>query len=438
MFQFRSCKWLAVFVAVFTIGFSTQNIQAQTNKKTAAEKKAERAAKKEAKRVFNEAKSNLESAFQTGDSEMFITAIEMLVENGTDKAIDLLLSVDASQLATRELYDQYATALSQLDSEEQIAKLIKIGTLSAKKNNWQVTIMFLDILAPHLNGAAQDFFNAAATSANSRIRVNAIRKIVAATPTNATVKMLIDSLQASEKTLDLGTPHVEASDALERMTNQTHADHKGWESWYDENSDFEPDAEAVANAIADEENDPRKADEKAYYDIPVTSSRIVFIIDTSGSMTAPITGYEGGQTTRLERAKHELGGLLRELPDSTAFNIISFNTEVSAWQNSGMLMANEKGVMNAVGYVANLQTAGRTSANQALTMAIEFNAEADTIYFLTDGAPSDASPEQIIANVEKLNRFQRAKIHCIGLGGGFGGFLQALADQNDGEFKLVN
>ena len=61
---------------------------------------------------------------------------------------------------------------------------------------------------------------------------------------------------------------------------------------------------------------------------------------------------------------------------------------------------------------------GDTHTFRALEKAFERNPQFDTIYFLSDGNPSDGdyiSPEGIVYSVRAWNRYRRARINTIAL-----------------------
>ena len=73
----------------------------------------------------------------------------------------------------------------------------------------------------------------------------------------------------------------------------------------------------------------------------------------------------------------------------------------------------------------------------------QFTLEPEVIYFLSDGEPTDGGPTQIVESITAMNRTQRVSIHTIGVvtqrGGGAGltFFMEPLAQQNYGSFRLI-
>jgi hypothetical protein len=167
-----------------------------------------------------------------------------------------------------------------------------------------------------------------------------------------------------------------------------------------------------------------------YYGIPIHARRIVFVLDTSGSMA-------GGQ---IEAAKRELIRAVESLPATSEFNVVIYNSRVRRWEPK-LVRADEETKRVLTKSIESETASGQTSSYKALQEAFELTPEA--IYFLSDGEPTDATPAKILAEITRLNRERRISLHTIGIGTGFGApifgeFLRALADGNLGEFRAVN
>ena len=65
----------------------------------------------------------------------------------------------------------------------------------------------------------------------------------------------------------------------------------------------------------------------SYWDLPVFSDRVVFIVDVSGSMTQP---FGTGDNTRLDEAKRQLVRVLGMLPAKAKANVVSFSDQATA------------------------------------------------------------------------------------------------------------
>ncbi|MCX7703910.1 MAG: HEAT repeat domain-containing protein [Planctomycetota bacterium] len=212
----------------------------------------------------------------------------------------------------------------------------------------------------------------------------------------------------------------------------------------------------------------------------ITSKRVIFICDVSGSMAArgqvPETGRgdnekqpetggglkpppetpklgEGGIQpgfvgTRIEILKIELAYVVNKLLAADAkFNIITYSTDVRSWKKS-LTLATKENREAAIEFVKAMQPYGQTNTYGALEEAFN-DKEVDTIYFLSDGNPTTGTivnHREILAAVRYLNKGRNIIINTIGLlVGDYAGedkeklvsFLKALAEENGGTARII-
>lgn len=216
---------------------------------------------------------------------------------------------------------------------------------------------------------------------------------------------------------------------LTRATGETFGnDDRRWTDWWNGRA-----AEYKLPTVVDDQQQQQSQsqyDGPQYYGIPIFAQRIVFVIDTSGSMTG----------ARIAAAKRELLAAVEALPASTEFDVVAYNSGVHPWQPK-LVKADDETKKLLSRAVASQPAGGTTSSHAALQAA--FKLEPEAIYFLSDGNPTDATPPQILTDITKLNREKRISLHTIGIGTAFGApvfgeFMQALSDANLGEFRAVN
>lgn len=177
------------------------------------------------------------------------------------------------------------------------------------------------------------------------------------------------------------------------------------------------------------------ATRSSYYGLPIYAGRLVFILDTSGSMRGP----------RIDAAKRELIYAINALPKSAYFDVLAFDRAVSPWQRQ-LLIASDDNKRKAAMWVQMRGLGGATASFDVLEAALNFDAEA--IYFLTDGAPHGGkvdNPVDIVEMISRLNFTRRMTINAIGIDVGlalptnpFHVFLTTLAERNYGEYRAVN
>ena len=210
-------------------------------------------------------------------------------------------------------------------------------------------------------------------------------------------------------------------------------DSKKWDAWWKENQeDFTFPREDKPGALAPWI--PKVLTGATYYKVPLTGSRILFVMDTSISMR---TG------NRIAAAKRELTRTIGDLPHDVQFNVVVFNRNASAWR-SKLMPASEDNKHAAAYFVAAQGMDTGTASFDALELAI--NQDAEVIYFVTDGEPFGGRivvPAEIVVAITQLNQFRRTTIHCFGIGvgpegGRFDQFLSKLAEQNYGQYRRVD
>jgi len=146
-----------------------------------------------------------------------------------------------------------------------------------------------------------------------------------------------------------------------------------------------------------------------FYGIPVRGTRIVFILDISGSMREELTSkkarrhiaaseyLEGKKLrTRLDLAREELVHTLQQLPPTTSFNVGFFNDEVF-WLHRKMVPATTEAVEDTARRVRSMSAAQATNVYEAVFQSMDRawsrgrtgqEGGPDTIFLLSDGMPS--------------------------------------------------
>jgi len=189
-----------------------------------------------------------------------------------------------------------------------------------------------------------------------------------------------------------------------------------------------------------------------YFDIPVLSDRLLFVVDVSGSMGYSI-GENSKEPNRMDRCKGELIQVLKALDARSRFNIIFFEQTVRPWSASGLVRATRRNKQLAIQSVEALRPRGGTDSYGALEMAFRAFRGVDTIYFLSDGVPSVGKSivqERILQRVWEWNRLRGVRIHSISLLVGeqlnpfrrrrenkedASRFMRILAEETGGTFK---
>jgi len=208
----------------------------------------------------------------------------------------------------------------------------------------------------------------------------------------------------------------------------------------------------------------------SYFGIPQDGDSILYVFDNSKSMQAKMPGSKS--ETRMDRCRAELHKALDALTPGKTFNLVCFANKIRRFDDK-MSPAIGQNIARAHAWVdevkLELQTNTYDSLEQAFQIAgrgtvdRQYPVVADTVFFLSDGAPTakrvgkkglgrDKVPE-ILAAVQRWNPLRRVVIHTIGLGirqnprgnkkppqaqagSGPRAFLTRLAGQNGGRFVI--
>lgn len=168
----------------------------------------------------------------------------------------------------------------------------------------------------------------------------------------------------------------------------------------------------------------------SYYGISIQSRRVVFVIDTSGSMNT----VERGKS-RLERAQEQLTKVINTFDSKTRFLVIAFSDDPYTYADR-LIRATRAERTEAGKRVKELYSEGGTNIFDSLEMAMDIP-RVESIFLLSDGAPGVGriiNPDAILDEMKRMNRYARVRINTISIGGTptMKNFMQRLAAQNYG------
>lgn len=162
---------------------------------------------------------------------------------------------------------------------------------------------------------------------------------------------------------------------------------------------------------------------------------IVYVLDTSGSMTS-----------RIDRARQELRDSLAGLQPGESFDIITFSDKVRTFDGQ-MDPATPEMVRRADYFLGTLQVIGGTNLDDALGRALSMQG-VNVVFVMTDGVPTQGETNfrKIARNVRALNS-SHARIYTVGLVGKnpdgtddsfeATGLLQQISRESGGVSKIV-
>ncbi len=282
------------------------------------------------------------------------------------------------------------------------------------------------------------------------------------------VPALIEVLERwQEKKLDeekvSGTLRHAAHDALKSLTGAVFAmeQPEKWREWWGTVKNEFVVAD-VPEKVEGKGGPNETVTENDFFGIPVRGSRVLFVVDSSGSMAAPIHGRNpssdaANYSNKMDAAKGELKRVVARLTIDQQFNCVRFSNSSELWKK-GLVEASERNKKTFDKWADDLRADGGTNlwsamhdglAWESLVYGSRYGATVDEVFILSDGLPSLGEvqdPKQILRLVAETNRYSRLKINTVYISGppederrfaeivGMSGadFMRQLAEQNGG------
>lgn len=156
----------------------------------------------------------------------------------------------------------------------------------------------------------------------------------------------------------------------------------------------------------------QKAAEVALENIPEFSGKVYVMVDTSGSMKSPVTGYRGSVTTKMQCvdvAALVAAAVMRKNPDT---EVIPFDTQIHSHRLNPMdsIMTNAQALARFGG--------GGTDCSSALAHVNRKNGKGDLVIYVSDNESwVDSGRYRSTATMTEWNNFKKrnpnAKLVCI-------------------------
>lgn len=356
-------------------------------------------------------------------------AVRALASYRTAEAVQAMLRrLRSGTDAEREGIAEAAATIEHPEIETSLAERV------AKDKSWRVRVVAIDSLAKREARGGLDAILRALRDPFWQVQMAAV---AAAERLGglAAVPALIDALKLAD-----GRLQEEIRAALVRLTGvDKGTSATAWAAWWAAHGEK---VKAGSYEPSPEDKPEVRARLTRFYGIPITSKRLVIVIDRSGSMLEESgwkpegeieTGSAAGPsdkpegTRKIDVAKFELRRVIRNIPEDTLFTIIAFSEGMQPWKET-LVVASKKNKDDALAWVKALEATGGTNTYGALQAAFDVKGPpedkkrdqgADTIYFMTDGRPSVGEvtdPEQILSRVGEWNRTRKVKIHTIAVG----------------------
>ena len=231
---------------------------------------------------------------------------------------------------------------------------------------------------------------------------------------------------------------------------------------YDDRNAVIIDLENANKGLKETADKLRAESETRFAGVAMTGKKVVFVVDTSGSMR-----FLEGKKEAKEKwpgVVTTVGKVMRSLPDLEQFQVVVFDRTAKYLIGDGGWQAykGEESVKAVTDKLTATEPGGDTNLYDAFDLAFKLRRTGlDTVYLFSDGLPTsgstglpadqerllteDARPAALAKNVRttledvwnKAEDGKRARINAIGFfyeSPEVGAFLWALARENDGSF----
>jgi len=377
-------------------------------------------------------------------------------ETGDTKAIPVLrTALDDGFWLVKANAARALAALGDKESIEAIAKLAASG-------KGKVRIGAMDALATFGESASKTapLFMENLKDSRWQIKV-ATCDALRALGNNAPVELLIDRYETEGGRVK--------EDVLETLQALTGMDRKWspntWREWWKKAKRYNDLEARSKRALGIDEKENRndqgryakKKKKPHYYGIRIYARTVGYVLDISASMNQGFRvseewqqrlGHELKGRTRIDVCREELAYSIAKLDPRTRLNLVFFNDRARLWKKTPVA-AGSSGPQ-AISKIKNIATKGQTNYYDALRLILgmaggaggwvsSFADTPDTLFFLTDGSPTDGDitdAEELLAWFNERNRFARLRVHVIAMGntGVDTEFLANLAKMNSGTF----
>jgi hypothetical protein len=423
------------------------------------------------RKQIRQAREDLKAATKTGKTEKFRKAMNALLKLRGPRELESVLEsfariveekLEQGTIEYFEFFSRIAKALGKLDDKKEVKEL---NRLRKAARSWPARLIIME---------CANFSDAL------DIRELALEALHDKSPTvvqrslhylrNADKDLaVIDAVLARYLKVDEDQAYAAESwdhariafrDALSRLLRIVLGSAVDYKNYYEPRRDnpdlFNPPPQQGASRLN-------------LFGAPITGKNVVFILDRSASMLATdkITIAAGRKRERtrvrddkeiaarkekrrrITRARNELIQVIKALPEGMNFNILTYSSSVEEWQTRPV-EASPDNKKKAARFVKKVEADGVTVTDWAISRAFS-NLTIDTIYLITDGAPSHIGGQkgkqlpsdsekiikQILKDVPIYNYLRGVRIFTLGFPEAEEKFLKKLAKRNSGTYTPI-
>ena len=279
------------------------------------------------------------------------------------------------------------------------------------------------VVATILNGMATEQAEWRLNHAAWQVRLTALRALRESKPSIGTIVGRLPEADARWRN--------EACRTLKELTGRDMpAD--AWPEWWRSN------AEDFRAGRVNPAKPPEGPGRTTFYDVPLASTRVCFVIDRSPSMRA---------NGRFQTARKDLLELIERMPDGARVNIVFFGATASFWAKTTRMLDGQAR-KDIVRWVEDQDLEGGTDLYRALDKALGMvgwtdtgklrEDGVDTLFVLSDGEATVGrlQDDELIARViARKARYLRPVIHAVALASAAPS-MRLLAELTGGEYRM--
>lgn len=232
-----------------------------------------------------------------------------------------------------------------------------------------------------------------------------------------------------------------------------------WAGWW---KTHEEKVRAGVVPLSQKRRGAAKVDQGRIYGIPQEARRIIYVLDTSGSMEVSMTKPQwngvnpvpasDSEDSRFDHACKELLRAAKKLRTDATFAVVFYASHADPMHDE-LVSRTDESLKALEKRLQRTGPEGSTNIYEALDYALRLanahpdspkgTVKADAIYLISDGSPTNGKgkkedPDRVLEAVRNWNALQRVAIHTIGIGKQHSrAFLQQLASENGGQYYGV-
>ncbi|MHC4924565.1 MAG: HEAT repeat domain-containing protein [Planctomycetota bacterium] len=275
-------------------------------------------------------------------------------------------------------------------------------------------------------------------------------EVVARMPREVAVPRLVDAMSREK-----GLHASRLDDLLSSLTGFSfEGDPDLWMRWWKEHEAAVLDGSFQPRTERPHEDDAARKTAARFFDIPLVSENVLFVLDFSSSMKADMDvpdkriNETRGDSLKPTRHGYAIAGTLlalKGMPEGARFNVAIYHEDVKWMSRRGVIVSRstvrraEQWLKDqAMGRLTNLFDGLRQSFGDlhGTSGALRMQYLPDTVIFLTDGVATNGrfqEAEPLIDLVELWNACAGVAVHTVGMGSGHDSWLlKEVAKATDG------